>query len=183
MKRLFQSVCLSLAASAMLMPTLGHSAVGAEQDSAFFSSVAGSWSGPGEIIAGKFKGTKFVCTFTGAPKPGQVGISLDGGCRVGVFMQKMTASIEAMGDGYRGKFLDGAAGKGLDVTAGSVVDGNKVVLAVNRAQLNGIMQARVPDENTMKVTVSVRVEDKLVPVIGVNLKRVDPATVGSVSAD
>lgn len=179
MKRLLSSVCLSLAASAVLTPSLGHSAVGAEQDNAFFRSVAGSWSGPGEIIAGKYKGTKFVCTFTGAPKAGRVGLALDGDCRVGVFTQKMSASFEHDGSSYRGKFMDGAAGKGLDITSGNVIGGNKVVLGLNRAQLDGVMQARIPDGNTMKVTVSVKVENKLVPVIGVSLKRIDGVTIGA----
>ncbi len=178
MKRLFLSACMSLATAVALVPSLGHSAVGAERDGAFFRSVAGSWSGPGEIVAGKYKGTRFVCTFTGEPKSGALGLSLDGDCRVGVFTQKMTASLQHDGSSYRGKFMDGAAGKGLDITAGNVV-GDKVVLSVNRAQLNGVMQARVPDANTMKVTVSVRVENKLVPVIGVSLKRVDGMTVSS----
>ena len=35
------------------------------------------------------------------------------------------------------------------------------------------------DENTMNVTVSVRVEKQMVPVIGMSLKRVD--TVGSIA--
>jgi hypothetical protein len=76
--------------------------------------------------------------------------------------------------------MDGAAGKGLDIVSGNVVDEKKVILAVNRAQLDGVMQARIPDDNTMNVTVSVKVDKKLVPVIGVNLRRVDGATVGSI---
>ena len=35
------------------------------------------------------------------------------------------------------------------------------------------MQARLPDDNTMNVTVSVRVDKTMVPVIGMSLKRVD----------
>jgi hypothetical protein len=45
------------------------------------------------------------------------------------------------------------------------------------------MQARVPTDNSMIVTVSVRVGDQLVPVIGMNLKRVDAVAVGSVAAN
>ena len=37
------------------------------------------------------------------------------------------------------------------------------------------MQARLPDDNTMNVTVSVRVDEDMVPVIGMSLKRVDGA--------
>ena len=107
-------------------------------------------------------------------------MSLDGDCWVGVFTQKMSASFEHNGRDYKGKFMDGAAGKGLDIISGNVVNGEKVILAVNRAQLNGVMQARIPNNNTMNVTVSVRVDKKLVPVIGVNLKRVDDTKVGSI---
>lgn len=172
MKRVLKSALLSLAITAAVTPTTGYSAVGADRDAVFFNTVAGNWSGPGEIIAGKYKGTKFVCTFTGESKSGTTGMSLDGNCRVGVFTQRMSASFQHNGRDYRGKFMDGAAGKGLDIISGNVVDGEKVILAVNRAQLDGVMQARLPDENSMKVTVSVKVENKLVPVIGVNLKRV-----------
>ena len=45
--------------------------------------------------------------------------------------------------------MDGAAGSGLDIISGNVVDGRKVVLAINRNQLRGVMQARLPDDNTM----------------------------------
>ena len=45
------------------------------------------------------------------------------------------------------------------------------------------MQARLPDDNSMVVTVSVRVEEEMVPVIGVNLKRVDGAAVGTVAQE
>lgn len=183
MKRVLSSVCLSFIAAAALTPWSGHAAFGAERDNAFFQNVAGSWTGPGEIVAGKYKGTKFVCTFTGSAKRSKAGMSLDGDCRVGVFTQKMSASFEHNGRDYKGKFMDGAAGKGLDIISGNVVDGKKVILAVNRAQLDGVMQARIPDENTMNVTISVKVEKKLVPVIGVNLKRVDAAAVGAIAAE
>ena len=105
-------------------------------------------------------------------------MTLDGSCRVGMFTQKMRATVEQKGRGYAGKFLDGSAGKGLDVISGSV-KGQKVVLGLNRKQLNGAMLARLADEDTMNVTVSVRVEEEMVPVIGMSLKRVD--TVGSIA--
>ncbi len=43
-------------------------------------------------------------------------------------------------------------GKGLDIVSGNVVDERKVVLAINRKQLKGVMQARMADGNTMNVT-------------------------------
>jgi hypothetical protein len=175
------AVSCVLAAAAMVPAT---STFAAERDSRFFKSIEGSWTGPGEIIAGKYKGTKFNCTFDGATPDKKAGMMLDGGCRVGVFTQKMTASIEQKAGRYQGKFLDGAEGKGMDVISGSVVDGGqKVVLAINRQQLNGVMQARIADANTMNVTISVRVEKQLVPVIGMSLKRVDSTATGSIAAN
>jgi hypothetical protein len=109
-------------------------------------------------------------------------MALDGGCRVGVFMQKMSASvIQSSSAGYQGKFMDGAEGSGLDIISGNVVNDRKVVFAINRNALRGIMQARLPDDDTMNVTVSVRVEDDMVPVIGMSLKRVDDAAVGAIA--
>ncbi|WP_442577452.1 hypothetical protein ACSBOB_17890 [Mesorhizobium sp. ASY16-5R] len=175
----FSAVSMFVAAAAASLPVTGASA--ADRDKKFFESVEGNWTGPGEIVAGKYKGTKFNCSFEGTTPGNKAGMTLDGGCRVGVFTQKMTASIEHKAGRYQGTFLDGAAGKGLDIISGSVVEGGqKVVLAINRKQLNGIMQARIAGENTMNVTISVRVEKQLVPVIGMSLKRVDTTTVGSV---
>ncbi len=180
MKFVSSSALTFFAALAVTAPTVGANA--AEQhDRKFFESVAGNWSGPGEIVAGKYKGTKFNCNFAGTTPAKKTGMTLDGGCRVGVFMQKMSASIEQKAGRYQGTFMDGAAGKGLDIISGNVVDGGqKVVLAINRKQLKGIMQARMADANTMNVTVSVRVEKQLVPVIGMSLKRVDATAVGSI---
>ena len=179
-ERAIKSASIPLAAVAIIVgATSGASA--SERDKRFFTQVEGEWSGPGEIVAGKYKGTKFTCNFTGSTPDGKVGMTLDGGCRVGLFTQKMSASVEHKGrQGYRGTFMDGAAGKGLDVIGGNV-SGGKVVLTLNRDQLNGAMLARLPDDNTMHVTVSVKVESKMVPVIGVNLKRVDTRAVGAIS--
>lgn len=153
-----------------------------EKDRRFFNKVEGEWSGPGEIVAGKYKGTRFTCNFTGTTPDGKIGMSLDGGCRVGLFTQKMSASVEHRGkQGYRGTFMDGAIGQGLDVIGGDVM-GKKAIFTLNRNQLDGAMLARLPDDNTMHVTVSVKVADQMVPVIGMNLKRVDTRAVGSVNS-
>lgn len=160
---------------------LAAPAAASERDKRFFSSVEGEWSGPGEIVAGKYKGTRFTCNFSGSTPQGAVGMTLDGGCRVGLFTQKMSATVTQKGrSGYRGTFLDGSDGKGLDIVSGKVTDGNKVVFALNRAQLHGAMLARMAGRDTMNVTVSVRVNEEMVPVIGMSLKRVDARTVGSV---
>lgn len=171
---------LMLSSALLALGLAASGAAASEKDRAFFKTAEGSWTGPGEIIAGKYKGTKFNCTFEGSQPAKSVGLTLDGGCRVGLFNQKMSASVEKRGGRYEGTFMDGAEGKGLDIVAGSVTDGGKVVLAINRKQLNGVMQARISGKDSMVVTVSVRVEKQLVPVIGVNLKRVDATAVGSI---
>ncbi len=176
----FLSAALAFATvAAIAVPAT--SAKASERERRFFQSVEGEWTGPGEVVAGKYKGTKFVCNFTGATPDGKVGMSLDGGCRVGLFTQSMSAIVEKAGADYRGTFLDGAKGKGLDVVSGKV-QANKVVFALNRNALNGAMLARLPDANTMNITVSVNVQGQLVPVIGVSLKRVDARSVGAVAS-
>ncbi|MEZ2219389.1 hypothetical protein [Rhizobium sp. RCC_161_2] len=170
------------AAAALSLGAWVHSADAGSRDKAFFQSVAGSWRGPGEIVAGKYKGTKFTCNLTGQALDGSsAGVKLDGTCRVGVFQQPMSAEITQNGASYSGKFLDGAAGKGLDVTSGTVSDGT-VVLGLNRQKLNGAMIARVTDKKSMNVTISVKVGEQMVPVIGVTLQRadVDQMAVGSI---
>lgn len=180
--RAFRSAFLPLAAAAMVFGSLDEASA-SERDKRFFRQVEGEWSGAGEIVAGKYKGTKFTCNFTGSTPDGKIGMSLDGGCRVGLFTQKMNATVEHKGrQGYRGTFMDGAGGQGLDVVGGNV-SGGKVVLTLNREKLRGAMLARLPDDNTMHVTVSVRVESQMVPVIGVNLKRVDTRSVGAIARD
>ncbi|WP_430243348.1 hypothetical protein [Neorhizobium sp. DAR64861/K0K2] len=162
-------------------PALAPEALAASRDKSFFQQVGGVWKGPGEIVAGKYKGTKFSCNLVGAAQPdGTVGIKLDGTCRVGVFQQPMSAVISQSSTGYSGKFLDGAQGKGLDIVSGSV-NGDKVVMGINRAQLNGAMVASLRGENKMNITISVKVEDQMVPVIGLSLDRdLDSIAVGSI---
>lgn len=176
-RSVLRSACLPLAAMLCAQP-----AVAADRDETFFRSVRGEWVGPGEIVAGKYKGTKFTCTLTGVTPNGKVGMTLDGSCRVGVFTQRMSASIERRGRGYRGTFLDGAAGQGLDIVGGSVT-GSRVVMSLNRNELKGAMLANLKGRDAMNVTVSVRVDKQLVPVIGMNLKRVDSTAIGAVAQE
>ncbi len=157
-------VCLGLAAPAA-----------AENDEAFFRQVAGQWTGPGEIVAGKYKGTKFVCTFDGLPHSGRVGVALDGSCRVGVFAQKMRAELTQSGKSYTGRFQDGSEGNGLDIVSGSVA-GDKIVVGLDRKQLKGAMVARLAESDKLAITVSVRVAGELVPVLGMNLDRIAGST-------
>ncbi|OJU98345.1 MAG: hypothetical protein BGO06_08740 [Shinella sp. 65-6] len=170
------SVAAILAATAFALPAAASS-----RDKAFFDQVSGNWQGSGEIVAGKYKGTKFSCDLTGDTAVAKdAGIQLDGFCRVGVFKQPMSALITRAGATYKGRFLDGAAGKGLDITSGQVA-GNKVVVGINRQKLNGAMIARLESDNKMNITISVKVENKMVPVIGLSLDRnLDAIAVGSI---
>ena len=179
--RKFLIICGLAAAALSPVADVAPAATAATRDKAFFDSVAGSWKGPGEIVAGKYKGTKFTCNLIGEPTGDSgAGIKLDGTCRVGVFKQPMTAVISQSGSTYKGKFLDGAAGKGLDVVSGAVTE-DTVVVGINRAKLNGAMIARVRDDKTMNITVSVKVESQMIPVIGLTLTRqVDEIAVGSI---
>ncbi|TCL73519.1 hypothetical protein [Rhizobium sp. BK251] len=179
--RKFLYVCGLAAAAVCTLVDVSPKANAASRDKAFFQSVAGTWKGPGEIVAGKYKGTKFSCNLIGEPMLDQsAGIKLDGTCRVGVFKQPMSAVIAQVGNSYKGRFLDGAAGKGLDIVSGTVND-DTVVVGINRAKLNGAMIARVNNDKDMNVTISVKVEDQMIPVIGLTLKRqVDEMAVGSI---
>ncbi|HTO34435.1 MAG TPA: hypothetical protein VL202_25170 [Pararhizobium sp.] len=169
------------AASLAAISCAASPAFSGNNDKAFFEQVAGQWKGPGEIVAGKYKGTKFTCDLTGEPSGGSsAGIKLDGFCRVGVFKQPMSAVIAQAGKSYTGKFLDGANGKGLDIISGNVAN-DKIVVGINRKKLNGAMIARMQGDSTLNITISVKVEDTMVPVIGVSLNRqVDNIAVGSI---
>lgn len=184
MTRSLLSAILTAAVAAAISPAMSATGTASERDQKFFQSVEGHWSGPGEVVAGKYKGTRFTCNLTGKTPREHAGMMLDGTCRVGLFTQKMSAHVEEVGRNgkYRGTFLDGAKGKGLDIVAGNVAD-RTVVFALNRNALKGTMAAKLPDPDTMMVTISVRVEDDLVPVIGVKLKRMDSVAVGAVAQD
>lgn len=165
--------------SACTLAVIAQPVVANERDKPFFQRAEGVWSGPGEIIAGKYKGTKFVCNLDGSTPARAAGMTLDGSCRVGVFSQKINASVAYAGNAYKGTFLDGAAGKGLDIIGGGV-QGQKATFTVNRKQLRGVMSARMTGADTMAVAVSVKVGDQMVQVLGMNLTRVDKAVVGSI---
>jgi hypothetical protein len=162
-----RSVAGLLVAGCVLMAA-GPTSAGNEKP--FFDRVVGNWTGPGEIVAGKYKGTKFVCTFAGESESKSAGMALDGSCRVGLFSQKMRAEVRRAGDSFSGSFLDGAAGKGLDIVSGTI-ERDSMVVGLNRKQLKGAMVARLADKDSLNITVSVRVAEKLVPVIGMRLKR------------
>ncbi|TIT60578.1 MAG: hypothetical protein E5W60_18375, partial [Mesorhizobium sp.] len=123
MKSVNLSCVLSFAVAVAAPLSFAEKAFGAEPDKQFFQSVEGRWVGPGEIVAGKYKGTKFTCNFNGTTPDGKTGMTLDGDCRVGVFTQKMSATVERKGrEGYKGNFMGGSSGNGLDIIGGNVVD-------------------------------------------------------------
>ncbi|MEM0899130.1 MAG: hypothetical protein AAGI92_04175 [Pseudomonadota bacterium] len=148
-------------------------------DAKFFSKIDGRWKGPGEIVAGKYKGTRFVCDLEGTTPSNAMGMTLDGSCRVGMFSQEMKAEVKVESNSYSGSFLDGADGEGLDVIGGNV-SADRVVFTIKRKKLNGAMLARLASENQMNVTISVRVGEELVPVVGMKLSRIDGTAVGSI---
>lgn len=166
----FSSLCLAAAVLAAQPATV---ALASEAD--FYRSIQGRWSGPGEIVAGKYKGTRFTCDFQGITPSAANGMSIDGNCRVGVFNQPMNASVTRTGRGFTGKFLDGEAGEGMDIVGGRY-SGSKLVVDVKRKDLNGVMVARLNGEDKLNITVSVKVDKQLIPVIGMSLDRVDNAT-------
>ncbi|WP_419912819.1 hypothetical protein [Hoeflea sp.] len=162
---------LSLTALAFIIVGMATPTWAGSKDKVFFDSVNGIWSGPGEIVAGKYKGTKFVCKFKGAPPAEHsVGVAMDGHCRVGIFSQKMSAFIGGKRGKYSGQFQDGAKGEGLDLISGQV-NGNKIVVGLNRKKLNGAMVAHLQEPDVMNVTISVKVRERLIPVIGMTLSR------------
>ncbi|MEM7301105.1 MAG: hypothetical protein AAF468_08480 [Pseudomonadota bacterium] len=136
----------------------------------YFKSVEGNWSGPGSIVAGKYKGTKFFCNFKGSSINRRTGMDISGTCRVGVFTQKMSAKVYRSGRSYRGQFLDGAKGKGLDIVSGRL-SGKRLIVGINRKQLKGAMVANLKNNNRLNLTISVRVSGELIPVIGITLDR------------
>ena len=148
-------------------------------DRAFFDGISGRWTGPGEIVAGKYKGTRFTCSLDGSSTAATPGMTLDGKCRVGLFSQRISATVGRQGRSYKGKFLDGASGKGLDVISGNV-SGDRVTMSMVREELKGAMVARVKPGGQLGITVSVRIGEQLVPVIGIDLNRVDGTATGSI---
>ena len=141
----------------------------AASDHAYFKTVEGQWAGAGKIVAGPYKNTRFTCKLAGKT-PGRAGMKLAGTCRVGLFSQPIEATVTKKGSSYRGAFLDGAAGKGLDIISGRL-RGKKLVLAIKRKKLRGTMVANLKSKNSLNITISVSVNGGLTPFIGLTLKR------------
>lgn len=138
-------------------------------EKSYFRNVEGQWSGAGNIVAGPYKNTRFTCKFDGTSPKGN-GMELSGTCRVGLFSQPMTAKIAKRGGSFRGAFLDGAKGKGLDIVSGRL-RGKRLILGIKRKKLNGTMVANLKNSKKLNITISVKVNKKLVPFIGLTLKK------------
>jgi len=139
----------------------------------FLQAFEGQWSGAGEIVAGKYKGTRFQCHFIGTSEPREVGMSLDGSCRVGLFSQAMKAKIVRRPSGaFLGQFNDGARAQGMDITAARI-GADHLQFDLNRQNLQGTMLARLEAQDLMSISLSVKVMGEFVRVVGVNLKRDD----------
>jgi hypothetical protein len=164
------SLCLAATVLASVPVVAAHAS-----EVEFYRTIQGRWIGPGEIVAGKYKGTKFTCDFNGITPSEANGMSIDGNCRVGVFNQPMNASVTKSGRGFTGKFLDGEAGEGMDIIGGRYT-ASKLVVDVRRKDLNGVMIAKLNGDDKLNITVSVKVDKQLIPVIGMSLDRVDSNT-------
>ena len=161
-RNMFRSGALALAFATVAAPL-------ADASPRYFGSVAGSWSGSGQIVAGTYKGTRFNCRLKGT-QPARQTMDIRGTCRVGLFSQKISATVRKRGRSYRGSFLDGARGKGMDITAGRL-HRNKLTVSINRKQLNGAMVANLTGRNDLRISISVWAGNDYVPVIGLQLKR------------
>jgi len=147
----------------------GVSLPASANEKVYFKSVQGTWAGAGRIVAGPYKNTRFTCNLSGE-SPKLLGMKLSGTCRVGLFSQTIEATVTKRGRGYRGKFLDGAKGKGLDIVSGRL-RGKRLILGIKRKKLRGTMIASLKGSNKLNITISVRVKGKLVPFIGLSLAR------------
>jgi len=147
----------------------------------YFKTVEGQWSGAGRIVAGPYKNTRFTCNLSGET-PGKAGMKLKGKCRVGLFSQPIEATVRKRGGSYRGAFLDGAKGKGLDIVSGRL-RGKRLVLGIKRKKLRGTMVANLKGKNSLNITISVRVNGGLTPFIGLTLRRTGKAQKTSMLAE
>ena len=165
---MFRTVIAGVSLAVALTAGMGSASAGSSKG--FMETIGGRWVGPGEIVAGKYTGPRFTCDLAGGTEKAPSAMQLDGSCRVGLFSQKMSARVTHDGRTYKGAFLDGAKGAGLDIVSG-VVEGDRMVFGLDRKQLNGAMVARLDDGDALNVTISVKVDGELVPVIGMVLKR------------
>ena len=153
----------ALAATSLAPISQAHASTG------YFKKVRGAWAGNGEIVAGKYRGTRFSCRLKGTSLS-RSKVRIAGSCRIGLFSQKVDAVLKNSGRAYTGTFLDGAKGNGMDITSGRL-DRNRLTVAIHRKQLDGAMVANLVDRSTLRISISVWAGTDYVPVIGLELKR------------
>jgi len=165
----FSSMALVIFALGIGAVTAGDGA----RERGFLQAFEGRWSGGGEIVAGKYKGTRFHCSFIGTQNLREVGMSLDGTCRVGLFSQMMKAKISRHPSGvFLGQFNDGAKAQGMDITAAHI-GADHMHFDLNRQNLQGTMLARLNTQDSLSISLSVKVMGEFVRLAAVNLKRDD----------
>lgn len=140
----------------------------------FLHSVRGQWSGKGEVVAGRYKGIKFNCKFNAPAAKDGIDMTLTGTCRTGIFSQPISAKIQQKEGTLRGSFNEGAQAQGLDITKG-VIHKNHMILELSREKLNGNMEAKLEGDNLLRITLAVKIDEDVIPVIGMNLNRTQPA--------
>lgn len=165
----FRLVCRQALAALVIGGSLSSAVPTAEASGRYFKNVRGTWVGSGEIVAGTYRGTRFSCKLKGT-SPAKAKMRIAGSCRIGLFRQKVSATLRRRGRGYKGTFLDGAKGNGMDITSGRL-DRNRLTVAINRKDLNGAMVANLVDRGTLRISISVWAGEDYVPVIGLELKR------------
>ena len=159
-----------IAAFAVALPMAPSLSGEAEASQRYFKSIKGSWKGAGSVVAGKYKGTRFNCRLNGSQAQ-RSQLDVKGTCRIGLFTQKISAKLRRRGNSYRGVFLDGAKGSGMDITSGRM-GGNKLTVAINSKGLTGAIVANLVERDKLRVSISVRISDgRYVPVVGLDLTR------------
>lgn len=164
---MLKRIIAAIAISALMMGSAF-----ANSEKKFFEQIKGKWQGAGQIVAGKYEGQRFNCSFDGNLPEKLLGMSIDGNCRVGIFSQPMNSAVSKKNGRYKGTFLDGAKGKGLDIISGRFINGRKgFVMNLRRKDLKGAMRAQLIGEDKLNISVSVLVNGKYIPVIGLDLER------------
>lgn len=135
----------------------------------YFKSIEGTWEGNGEVIAGKYKDTKFKCTLNGKT-PKKIGMDIEGNCKIGIFNQKITAKITRHHDHYRGTFLGGAEKYGLDVVSGKLSN-DIFIAALVRENINGSIIVNATHKNKMGIYIAVEVNERFYPIIELELDK------------
>ena len=135
----------------------------------YFESIQGKWAGKGEVIAGKYKNTKFICNINGKT-PETIGMDIDGDCRIGFISQKISAFVEKNHNLYRGEFLGGAEGNGLDIIGGVLKD-EKFTAYLVRDNLGGTIEINGQKKDNMKIDIAIEYQEQLYPIIVLNMVR------------